>query len=150
MGNRTPNETEALPEALRLPIAIADDLVDPSVLGGSASTNANDPASTAFLHPDGHRSKDAGGAGVDAGGKGGEVIPGMVSFSVHFSVWGPRAENCPNACFSPPSDLCACFLSHVCQRRFPASVADASFVVLSVLFAALTDLRSSNPLFLFF
>ncbi|KAF6753449.1 hypothetical protein DFP72DRAFT_966746 [Ephemerocybe angulata] len=75
---RTPNETEALPEELRLPMAVADDLVDPAVRGDASGSNA--PASAAFLHPDGDLSKDSTGrAGGDAGTKGGEDIPGMPS-----------------------------------------------------------------------
>ena len=86
--SRTPNESEALPEELRLPIAIADDLVDPAVRGGSSSTNASGSVgtSTVYLHPDGDGSKGpTGRGGGDAGGSGGEEKPGLVSFSVQFS-----------------------------------------------------------------
>ncbi|KAJ2930041.1 hypothetical protein H1R20_g7047, partial [Candolleomyces eurysporus] len=67
---RTPNESEALPEELRLPIAIADDLVDPAVRGDSASTGTSGllGTSTVYLHPDGDGSKGpTGRGGGDAG-----------------------------------------------------------------------------------
>ncbi|RXW24854.1 hypothetical protein EST38_g1025 [Candolleomyces aberdarensis] len=77
---RTPNESEALPEELRLPIAIADDLVDPAVRGDSASTDASGLVGTSsvYLHPDGVGSKGpTGRGGGDAGGIGGEDKPGL-------------------------------------------------------------------------
>ena len=86
--SRTPNESEALPEELRLPIAIADDLVDPAVRGDPSSTDASGAGSTSsvYLHPDGDGSKGpTGRGGGDAGGIGGEEKPGLVSFSVRFS-----------------------------------------------------------------
>lgn len=77
-----------------MPLAIADDMIDPAVLGGSAGSNDNASSSTAFLHPDGSRSKEAAGAGVDAGGKGGEDKPGMVSLSVFVLCEGAERRNC--------------------------------------------------------
>lgn len=76
---RTPNEAEALPQELRVPLAIANDLVDPTVRGGASdgsSLGAN-ASSAMFLHPDGELAKGSAGSGGNADAKGGEVLPGL-------------------------------------------------------------------------